>query len=411
MKVQTLRASWDDFWFTPQSPVPIALFRILFGFVVLCYGMILAPDLFLWFGDKGVISLKTAEMTGFKPHINLLACLPSGNFWILIFFLSFMLFALALTFGICTRLSSVVVWLGLATLYNRDLTIANGATILMLVLSFLLIFTHAGAAVSMDRLWRIARGRETEVLTEKAPWGQRLIQIQLSLVYFWAFLFKIQSSQWVNGTALYYIARSNLWLRFGIPFGGYLWATAVYSWLTLLLEFSLSILIWFAEFRYFVLLAGFLFHLGMEFSLNIPWFQITTLSPYVTFIRPEDLRRLMDRIRVGFNRQFRMDAKVLYNVSCEACVRMSRLVRALDLFHRIRWGNQSTLSGHPFEICLSDDRRLHGFEAFRWLLGQLPLLWPMALVASLPLSRSFFRALYNRFTTLRFCLLGIRCQN
>jgi hypothetical protein len=31
MTLRTLREAWDHFFFAPQSPIPIALFRILYG--------------------------------------------------------------------------------------------------------------------------------------------------------------------------------------------------------------------------------------------------------------------------------------------------------------------------------------------------------------------------------------------
>jgi hypothetical protein len=37
---------------------------------------------------------------------------------------------------------------------------------------------------------------------------------------------------------------------------------------------------------------GFLFHLWLEYSLNIPLFQQDILSAYVLFIEPNDLARL-----------------------------------------------------------------------------------------------------------------------
>jgi hypothetical protein len=46
-----------------------------------------------------------------------------------------------------------------------------------------------------------------------------------------------------------------------------------------------------------LLLVGLLFHLCLEYSLNLPMFQWDMLSAYVLFIRPEDLQRIYDRVR------------------------------------------------------------------------------------------------------------------
>jgi hypothetical protein len=53
-------------------------------------------------------------------------------------------------------------------------------------------------------------------------------------------------------------------------------------------------LIWFKEVRYPMLILGLLFHLCLEYSLNIPMFQWDVLSAYILFVDPVDLRRFWD---------------------------------------------------------------------------------------------------------------------
>jgi Vitamin K-dependent gamma-carboxylase len=63
------------------------------------------------------------------------------------------------------------------------------------------------------------------------------------------------------------------------------------SWFTLALEFSLGVLIWFRRFRYSLLLLGLLFHLTIEYALNLPMFAWDVLAAYVLFVDPADLAR------------------------------------------------------------------------------------------------------------------------
>jgi hypothetical protein len=63
------------------------------------------------------------------------------------------------------------------------------------------------------------------------------------------------------------------------------------------IEFSLGVLVWFKELRYPVLLVGLLFHLFLEYRLEVPLFQWTVLSAYVLFIDPRDLTRAWTWIR------------------------------------------------------------------------------------------------------------------
>ena len=67
------------------------------------------------------------------------------------------------------------------------------------------------------------------------------------------------------------------------------------SWSALALEFSLGVLIWVRDFRYVLLSMGLLFHLWLEYSLNIPLFQWDILSAYVLFVDPDEMVRLWRR--------------------------------------------------------------------------------------------------------------------
>jgi hypothetical protein len=63
-------------------------------------------------------------------------------------------------------------------------------------------------------------------------------------------------------------------------------------------ELCMGVLIWAPKLRYKVLLLGLLFHLTLDYSLNIPLFQWDILPAYLLFIDPEDLARLSERVRL-----------------------------------------------------------------------------------------------------------------
>ncbi len=427
MRLRTIAAWWNKFWFEPVYPTSIGVYRILFGLTVLFYGFILSQDWGLWFSDSGVLSLETAWRTGFKPQVNLFVCLPPGDIWVTRFFFFFMLWAFLLTIGLFTRLSSAMVWLCLSSLYNRNLAIANGATVLMLCFSFFLIFTQAGAAVSADRLWRIARGKEPVLLSKSPPWGQRLIQLQLCFVYFSTAWMKTQSTQWISGVALYYVARDDLWRRFGIPFAEHLWVCKLYTWGTLFLEFLLAMGIWFYEWRYWIISLGFLFHLGMELALNIPWFQYVTASALVTFIEPERLTLLMDKLRAFISRRAGPPHTLFYDGACEACSRSAALARVLDIGGRLSLVNfrtdnrmaiyrnfgpeQTERAEREMLLLLPNGRWLGGFYAFRRISRCLPLLWPISPFLYLPGVSVAGTSFYRWFSKNRYRFLGARCSD
>ena len=304
MTLRPVFRAWDEFFFAEQSPVPIALFRILYGLLVVATLVLLRPDWLAWFGAHGWVSPATVASLAPGVRLNLFSILPRSDAWIEAMFWIFLASAILLTAGFLTRLNSVLVFLFLTSIQQRNLYITNSGDTFLRLAGFFLIFAPAGAALSLDHWLRVRRGKDPAQVKPRSPWAQRMIQVELSLLYFVAFIWKLKGAPWVQGTALFYVYHLDQFRRFPLPSAlFYPWVLKLGSWSALALEFSLGVLIWVKELRYYVLGVGVLFHLWMEYSLNIPLFQWTVLSAYVLFIDPADLSRAGNWIarRVGFH--------------------------------------------------------------------------------------------------------------
>ena len=109
------------------------------------------------------------------------------------------------------------------------------------------------------------------------------------------------------------------------------------TWLTLVLEFSLGVLIWFKELRYPLLLLGVALHLSLEYAMNIPMFQWIILATYVTFIDPADLARAWRWIRTRLAGRFGSPVTVVYDGESERVLRTVEVLRAVDVPGRLRF--------------------------------------------------------------------------
>ncbi|HEX4769603.1 MAG TPA: HTTM domain-containing protein [Bryobacteraceae bacterium] len=292
MRLQSIVDGWNQFFFAPQSPLPISLFRILYGICVIATLGLLHGDWLSWFGTHSWVSLATMRQVEPGARLNIFAIIPQNDGYIQALFWIFLAAAILLTIGLFTRVSAAAVFLCLNTIQQRDLYITHSGDTFLRVAGFFLIFAPAGAALSIDRLIRLRKGKEGADLQPKSRWATRMIQLELSLLYLTAFWWKSLGDTWVNGTALYYIIHLDEIRRFPIP----QWITQslfikLGTWIALALEFALGTLIWIKEFRYPLLLLGLLFHLSLEYSLNVPMFQWDILSAYVLFLRPEDIVR------------------------------------------------------------------------------------------------------------------------
>lgn len=298
MRLKSLLEAWNAFFFAPQSPLPIALFRVIYGLLVIATLTLLRPDWLVWYGPHAWMSLPTMHALEPGTRLNIFAVMPQTDAWINAFFWIFLASAILLTIGFLTRLNSLLVFLCLASIHQRNVYILHGGDTFLRVAGFFLIFAPAGAALSVERLIRIWRGKEDASIQPRSPWAQRMIQFELALVYFATFCVKVKGAPWLQGTATYYILHLDEFKRFPIPS----WflhpiMLKLESWTALVLEFSLGVLIWVKELRYIVLTLGLLFHLSLEYALNIPLFQWDILSAYILFVDPADITRAWDWIR------------------------------------------------------------------------------------------------------------------
>ena len=304
MILKGIRRTWDSFFFTPQSPVPIAVFRILYGICVSLTLLLLYPDWLEWLGVHAWVSENTMKILEPGPRINLFTLLPQNDHWVAAFFWVSLAFAILLTVGLWTPISSVAVFLCVVSINQRALPITHGGDKFLRAAGFFLMFAPAGAALSLDRIIRVRRKLEGPDIEPRAPWAQRMIQFELALLYFTSFLWKLKGHAWLDGSALFYVVHMHDMARFPIP--SWLQNAEILklgSWFTLALEFSLGILIWVRSLRYYLLCLGVLFHLSLEYAFNIPMFQWEVLAAYVLFIDPNDLNRALSYVRGWIGRR------------------------------------------------------------------------------------------------------------
>ncbi len=300
MTPRSLLKAWNTFFFEKQSPLPIAVFRIAYGVLVVTTLLLLRPEWLTWYGSHAWISLPTMQAIEPGRRLDLFTIIPQSDIWINAFFWAFLSSAILLTLGLFTRVNSVVVFLCLISIHQRNLFITNSGDTFLRVTGFFLMFAPAGAALSMDRLIRIWQGKEDAIIQPQSPWAQRMIQIELSLLYFSAFCWKVKGPLWIHGTALYYVYHLDAVQRFQLP-AWLLRPTMLKlgTWSALALEFSLGVLIWIKKLRYALLGLGLLFHLFLEYSLNVPLFQWDVLSAYILFVDPADMTRVWNWISRG----------------------------------------------------------------------------------------------------------------
>jgi hypothetical protein len=288
-----LATAWNAFFHAPEPPLTIALFRILFGLVTITSALLYLPHAPLWLGPAGALSHERWEATYGGVLFSLFRWLPPGRGSIRAIFALHLLAATCLTLGLGTPVSAAIVFVTLTSIHHRHPEVTHGGDSLMRMMSFLLIFSPAGDAWSLDAVLAGASAPPAS-----SPWVLRLLQLQISFVYFQSFVAKLEGETWRKGTAVYWVATVSDYRRRPVPAAmRTLWWSRLATWATLALEFALGPLVWIREFRYPLVAAAAIFHVVLEVLMNLQLFGAIMLTGLTTFISPYDLERLVAALR------------------------------------------------------------------------------------------------------------------
>jgi HTTM domain len=290
---------WNGFWFRPVEASPFVLFRLAFGLVAVGYTISLAPALFAFYSDDGILP---AQPT-YKGTLawGLLGWFPSDGAVVLFYFL-LLIASIALLVGLQTRLAAIVFFVCLISFGRRNPWVLNSGDLLVQVLAFYMLFMPAGLAVSVDRWLKEPRGLWD--FPARAIWPLRLVQVQVSILYIAAVWAKVRGVTWNDGTAVSYAFRIEDIARFPVP--SFVTDSLVISNLltfgTLAVELSIGMLVWNRVLRPWVLLLGVGLHLGIDYAVRVGFFSYAVLVAYVAFVPPDAARSFILGTRDRFSR-------------------------------------------------------------------------------------------------------------
>jgi hypothetical protein len=284
--------AWNTFWFRPISARPLGAFRILLGLLTLAQLTIISFDVDHWMTDAGVLHGDEARLVAGPLR-------PSPLQWVQdpasvhAFVAVTAVVAGLVTIGWHTRVSSVLLYLMMLSIHHRNILTNCGPDSLLMILIFYLMLCPSGAAYSLDAR-RISRRRGTPAEPVIVPWPQRLIQVQICMIYFVTAVLKSSGPSWLNGTALHYVFMNVEVRRFDFEWiCQYPLVINLLGYGGLISEFSLAFLLWFRPTRGYAALAGVAFHAGVFFVVNVPLFGELMTACYLTFLTPTELDALV----------------------------------------------------------------------------------------------------------------------
>jgi Vitamin K-dependent gamma-carboxylase len=280
--------AWNRFLFGPISARPLGAFRIVFGLIILGYLALMTVEFDYWYTSAGLLQGSEAREAAGPLRFSPLLYVNDPTI-AHVFLASTAAVAVGFTLGWRTRLMSILLYLGMLSLYHRNVTSNGGPDVVPFLLTFYMMLCPCGAAYSLDAR-RAARKRGTPAETLIVPWAVRLLQMQLCLIYFQSCVIKCQGSLWLNGTTVHYLLFNREFGQFNMEWlAQYPLLINLMTHGALLIEFALAFWLWFRPTRRWAILGGVALHLGILQMINVPAFGEVMMATYLTFLAPDEL--------------------------------------------------------------------------------------------------------------------------
>lgn len=301
-----LRA-FDQWWFGKGSPVTLGVLRILFGIAAFLNFAMLVPLFGDFFTEQGFTPIRlTPYYFGEHPRLNFLEGVTDPRLTGLVLGLTTLAAAL-MALGLFSRVSAAIVALGAITLQHRNPFLLHGGDVMLRVTLMYLALSPCGAALSFDRVLALRRGKLSGPPPEISMWPQRLIQVQLAIVYLINVWNKHYGHDWAEGNAVWYALNLNEMKRFPLP--GFLMENRLFlsasTYLTIAAWMSMGTVVFLRPLRKYAIALGVGAHLFIEYAMNIPLFAFVMLSAYASHFRGEELVVWYERLKAKYSNRKR----------------------------------------------------------------------------------------------------------
>ena len=305
---QRLVEGWLGFWFPlPEPRVKLALIRIGTGLLLLYVLYVRSFDLEPLFSRADLPhapELDQMNPVGWK--IGLMQWFPGGH-WLWTVHVVAILLALLLVVGFFGPLCAFLSLLIQAAYAQHNPAMVISLDGLIMVALFYLMLTPSGKVLGVLSRFELAptpqpHERKAEgfaAFLGEFPWaglGMRMLQIHLCLLYFHSALGKM-SGPWMHGIAFWHprllSIEAPLTLQ-GLQDQSTLVSLIVFG--LVLFELAYSILIWLPRFRYPVMMAAIVIHLGLMAGWGQVPFNLLMIVLNLVFLSDAHLELIYQRL-------------------------------------------------------------------------------------------------------------------
>jgi hypothetical protein len=268
--------------------------RIAFAFVSLLNLLQIWPDREIFFTDLGMVDQEVVRKYTVGAYLSVFD-LCHGTTSVS----AYMLFSgagmLLLLLGVWPRLAAGVVYVWYVSYAMRAPLVLVGWDEVLRCTAFLVLISPLPACWSLQS----RKKRQGSVPDPQVPrYGLTLMQVQLAVIYLHAVLARLDNEYWMSGDFMSFFLLSHnarwpgLWvLNYGPVLKGV-------TYLVLLMELAIPLLLMVRRWRWYGFGAGILLHAGISImSYNLMLFFLAMMTLYLSFLQPEDMDCLERRLK------------------------------------------------------------------------------------------------------------------
>ena len=221
--------------------------------------------------------------------------------WRTVFSILFYFFTVAMLIGYKSKISTFVVGVLVMFIYRYFWLMLGEVQVsshmyLIGMAALLCALTPCGESYSLDRWLAVRRAWQsghTPPPEQGNLWGLRLIVVQLTMMYFWSAINKIQPD-FASGDrleAIFMFFYPNL-----VDVTAHSWFFVALSWIVIVLEFSSAFGMPFRQTRRYLVIPGLLLHSVFYIMLPVRTFSVTVILLYLAYFNANEVHRIIDEL-------------------------------------------------------------------------------------------------------------------
>ena len=283
---QNLLSRFTGLFLDPADARVYACVRIAFAFVSLLNLLQIWPDREIFFTDVGMVDQELVRKYTVGAYLSVFD-LCHGVTAVSAYLIFSGAGMLLLLLGVWPRLAAGVVYVWYVSYAMRAPLVLVGWDEVLRCTAFLVLISPMPACWS----WQSRKARRRSPPELQVPrYGLTLMQVQLAAIYLHAVLARLDNEYWMGGDFMSFFLLSHnarwpgLWV---LNYGPVL---KMVTYLVLLVEIAIPILLMIRRWRWYGFAAGFLLHAGISLvSYNLVLFFLSMMMLYLSFLQPEDM--------------------------------------------------------------------------------------------------------------------------